>query len=1024
MNSGHTDITYEEEFDLKTHWCNFMDETSRVENPLHCLSGGSNYYDIDDIQEDKDTPPLSIQQKTLHINIQSLSAKFDELKLLLATLQERGIKIDYVLICETFLHDENNHLFEIPGYNFIQRNRKHMRRGGVAMYVNESIQFKLREDIAIFVEGEFESIFIETSNTLHNTIVGEIYRVPNSNIALSLERFDTILSMLSSNQNVILGTDQNLNLLRSDTHAPTAELLNTMFAHSLVPTITKPTRITHTSATLIDNIYIKFDSNSKVSSGIILTDISDHLPIFSFLYCTKKKTKPCESLIFEHRPLTQNTINQITAAIEHIDWSYLNGFDTNDAFLKFTDRLNEITDLYAPIKRVKVPPKYIKRDPWMTCGLMTSSRTCTRLYRKCLNKSRTDLSFKLFIKYRNMYNAIKRKAKQLYYTQIFDKYKYDIRNTWKTINSVTGRTNDKTSVSQIFKINERTTTSASIISDHFCDYFSKIGPQYANDIPASTHNHEHYLSQNVTKNRNTFFMTPTDPEEILKILKATKSKKSTGHDNISTHFLKQIDKHIATPISILINKSIQSGTFPDTLKLAKVIPIYKAKAKDTFSNYRPISLLPSISKILEKVVHKRLYYFLDQQDIFYDNQYGFRKKHSTIDAVTKFITDIAQSFENKQSTLAVYLDLSKAFDTIDHTILHKKLEYYGVRGLALDWFMTYLGNRRQYVNYRGSNSAVRAVECGVPQGSVLGPLLFIIYTNDLPNCLSITKAILFADDTTVYLASNDDKYLYSTMNRELDKLTDWFRANKLSLNISKTNYMLFSHSTQEITNTEIKLANTIITRSKCVKFLGMHIDEKLKWDEHIKTMKKKISSAFYAINKVKYVLPRKHLNTLYYSLVYPYLTYGIILWGATYQVHLSKLIIMQKKIIRAIAGAKYNAHTSPIFKLSRLLKLEDIYKLHICKFVLSHIMKTLPSSLTHLFTLTQDIHSHETRHSFNYKITVPKIRTVIASQSILLKGPQIWNNLAQSLYVHHSNIISLSGFSTRFRREAFGSYGN
>lgn len=338
--------------------------------------------------------------------------------------------------------------------------------------------------------------------------------------------------------------------------------------------------------------------------------------------------------------------------------------------------------------------------------------------------------------------------------------------------------------------------------------------------------------------------------------------------------------------------------------------------------------------------------------------------------------------------------------------------------------MTYLGNRKQYVNYRGSNSAVHAVECGVPQGSVLGPLLFIIYTNDLPNCLNITKAILFADDTTVYLASNDDKYLYSTMNRELDKLTDWFRANKLSLNISKTNYMLFSHSTQQITNTEIKLANTIITRSKCVKFLGMHIDEKLKWDEHIKTMKKKISSAFYAINKAKYVLPRKHLNTLYYSLVYPYLTYGIILWGATYQVHLSKLIIMQKKIIRAIAGAKYNAHSGPLFKLSRLLKLEDIYKLHTCKFVLSHIMKTLPSSLTHLFTLTQDIHSHETRHSFNYKMTIPKIRTVVASQSILLKGPQIWNNLAQSLYVHQSNIISLSGFSKRYRRETLGSYGN
>ena len=182
-------------------------------------------------------------------------------------------------------------------------------------------------------------------------------------------------------------------------------------------------------------------------------------------------------------------------------------------------------------------------------------------------------------------------------------------------------------------------------------------------------------------------MTPSDPDEICKVLKALKPKKSSGHDNLSTQFLKSIDENIAAPISILINKSIETGVFPDTLKIAKVIPIYKAKAKDNFSNYRLISLLPSISKILEKIIHKRLYHFMELHELLYDNQFGFRRKHSTIDAVNKFVTDTCKSLDDNESTIAVYLDLSKAFDTIDHSILLKKLEFYGIRGQALDCFV-------------------------------------------------------------------------------------------------------------------------------------------------------------------------------------------------------------------------------------------------------------------------------------------------------------------------------------------------
>ena len=439
-----------------------------------------------------------------------------------------------------------------------------------------------------------------------------------------------------------------------------------------------------------------------------------------------------------------------------------------------------------------------------------------------------------------------------------------------------------------------------------------------------------------------------------------------------------------------------------------------------------LSILPTISKILEKVIYKRLYNFMNTSNTFYANQYGFRHRHSTLHAVTKLVTDIVKHNDNKESTLSIFLDLSKAFDTIDHDILLAKLEFYGIRGIALDWFKSYLFNRKQYVSYNGSQSYQLNSKHGVPQGSVLGPLLFIIYTNDLPDCVDQAEIILFADDTTIYKSSTNLNNLCLSMNLNLANLTDWFRSNKLSLNISKTNYMLFSNSAKYTNPLNLNISNQIIKNTKCTKFLGLHINENLKWDTHIKSVQARISSSLYAINKIKNFAPRRILTTLYYSMVYPFLIYGISLWGATFKTHLTKLFRTQKKVVRAIVGATYNAHTNNIFYDLRILKLDDIYKINVSKFILAFMKHELPPPIMTLYTPAQNPQNYNTRQNMKFKIKPQIRRTLQASQSIIHNGPNIWNSLDNQLYINENtqNLNSISCFTLKYKKCLLGGYNS
>ena len=424
---------------------------------------------------------------------------------------------------------------------------------------------------------------------------------------------------------------------------------------------------------------------------------------------------------------------------------------------------------------------------------------------------------------------------------------------------------------------------------------------------------------------------------------------------------------------------------PDILKIANVVPIFKYGNSSDPTNYRPISCLPYLGKVIEKCVSTRIVSFCKKFNIFSDSQFGFLKGKSTCDALLDLTEFIFHSLDKKQYNVTILVDLKKAFDTVNHDILIQKLERYGFRGSFLGWLKSYVSNRRCYVEIEGIKSGERVLDVGIQQSSILGPILFLLYVNDLPLVSKSFKTTLFADDTTFTNSHTNLDVLLSNSNTELVKIHDWTVSNRLTINTDKTETLLVTNRTYDHDQIKIQLNNKEIKLVDSCKFLGINIDSKFTFKNHIQLVLGKISKHSGILYRIRNKLTKKARLDYYYAMIYPYLSYNVCVWGSTNPTHLAPIVTLQKKIVRNIVNASFNDHSSPHFHRLALLKFPDIHRF----FVLIRMFKLVKKGE---FSINHDVNTR------NRNLTAPTFHRLSLSQhSFSFVGPKLWNGLPQNL---------------------------
>ena len=891
------------------------------------------------------------------------SAKGPGLELLEAEIRRWGVSWDIIGLTETWLDTESEKRISVQGYRVICASRKNKSGGGVAALIKEDQTYRERPDLSIFKEGLIESVFVELIREgRKNDLIGVVYRPPGGNLVEFNKEISKILSLTKSDSCFIMG-DFNVDLLKLNKHTPTNEFMSEFTTQGFFPLISLPTRLTDTTATLIDNIWTnKVDAQMK--TGLVTVRISDHLPIFSFT----ERQRDSEEREGKKKPRRKVTEHRIARFAEQLEtWSFdeerAKGVDYNVA--KFRNQFRDMYNENFPIAESKKSAKD-REKPWLDNDEFKDLIEAKgRLYKRKLKGLLAEDEVRELQEINKEVNRKRKALKRQYFKEKLDERIGNLRKTWEVLGeALTGRKGkDRSSTCRYFFENKEGITDGQKIAQGFCDFYCQVGPKLAAKIKKEQRSYREFMGEPV---QESFILTPTTPQEIEDLCLALDPGKGIGWDEVSPKVIKGVAKELSGSLSRLYNCCMREGYYPKCFKVARVVPVFKAEDPTDFSNYRPVSVLPVLSQVFEKVIRSRLVRFLDRNEVIIPGQYGFRSGHSTAMAILDMVEKVRGAWEQGNVALGVLIDLKKAFDTVDHSILLAKLEHYGIRGASNKLMSSYLEDRTQYVVYDGYESDRGQLSCGVPQGSVLGPLFFLLYVNDMVKACPELELVLFADDTNIFAQGKETTALFEQVNVGLNELSRWFRCNKLTLNLKKTEYVFFGGPKyREMAQVSLEIGGETIRRVEGSRFLGVWIDQELRWTNHINNVTTKISQLLGVIGRVSSVLGGNTLRTLYNGLVLPHLQYCLIVWGdfagGRNKTLADKLLKLQKRFVGMIAETKGRYHSDPLFARFGILKMDDLYRQQLRMYAWRFWKGCLPEGQASLYQRTVNVHEHATR---------------------------------------------------------------
>lgn len=925
------------------------------------------------------------------LNIASLLLHIDEIR---AWLHNENV--DFIALNETRLDSTiADNQVKLENYDII-RNDRNRNGGGVCVYLKNHINYRVRTDL---MPNETEAIVIEILKPNSKPfIVISAYRPPCLNPDIFFEKIsNTIKTLDLKDMEIFLLGDLNCDLLCTRNYRATSLLKSFSEVYQLEQLINEPTRCTQNTKTLIDVIYTN-RPNRVVASGVLHLGISDH----SLIYTIRKISIPNKT---SHKRINIRNFKKFNANLfrndlRNIPWENIDEIeDINDRWDLWKGMFLSVVDKHAPYKTKRIRNK---KSPWMTPDIKKLLIERDKLKHLAV-KTNNNEDWRSYKKARNDCNAKIKKIKTNYYQHLFKTISGNSKETWNSINELMSRKSKSDTISCL-KYETKTISNPAEISEIFNKHFSEIGKKLSETQTPAEKSYQDYL-QPVS---STFNLSPTTPSTIFKLLTLVPVNKGAGLDKIPGKLLKEAAYIISGSLCNLFNYSIHTSVFPDDWKLARVTPIYKNETKENVNNYRPISVLSCISKIFERIIYDQLHTYLNENNLLSSCQSGFRPLHSTSVALLDATTEWLKNMDQGRLNSVVFLDLAKAFDTVNHDILLDKLRYYGISPQSLTWFKSYLCNRFQICKVNGCLSSSRVIKCGVPQGSILGPLMFLVYINDLPRCMQHSTVRMYADDTNITTTGASLQEIAYLANQDLKNVNEWLKANKLNINATKTEHMFIGsdHSLAKIRNIPyLFLDGKPINRVRVTKSLGVYIDERLSWIDHIDHLSKKICAAISGLRQVKQFVPLETSQTIYKSLIQPLFDYCDVVWDNMPITTATRLQKLQNRAARVITSQGYEVRSSELIDQLHWKRLCHSRAEHMTIMMYKVLNNMAPSYLRDHFKIYTLDNTYALRNK-EMSLVLPKPLTEYLKKTFIYRGVQIWNELPSQMRCE----ISLNNF--------------